>query len=82
MAVSTSRMSNISRLFLGTSWIRDLFTSAEAASVIKSRIPSLAKNNPYFLKCTEEGRNLASYADILLARDEPKECLRRRLGET
>ena len=40
-------MWNISRLFLGTSWIRDLFTSAEAASVIKSRIPSLPKNNPY-----------------------------------
>ena len=49
-AVSTSRMWNISRLFLGTSWIRDLFTLAEVASVIKSRIPSLPKNNPY-LNC-------------------------------
>ena len=47
IAVSTSHMWNISRLYLGALWIRDLFTSAEAASVIKSRIPSLPKNNPY-----------------------------------
>ena len=83
IAVSTSRMWNISRLFLGTSWISDLIISAEAASVIKSRIPSLPKNNLYLHKLigylsgggTSRLTNVVPLTTIVIMKNEKKRTI-------